>query len=163
MNASRLVPIFVVVAATGCYFYNFYKPDVMLLDRSPRAPVATDSVRLLAQEPTETYKVIAMLTVAAVGIGSSGKLERLGYELREAAGKLGGNGVMIGPESVSESRKTQQLTGRVIVFDSVAPPVQAAARKPSNATAIVLTSATLALTAAGIVLQILAGPDTATP
>src|SRR5262245_61332684 len=103
MTPLRFIPAMMVVAACGFHY------DVLMLDPSPRAATLPDSVRVLGQEPSQTYQVLAMVAVRDWGRGS---LSELSYGLRLEAARLGGNGVLIGPESVSETKDSRSLIGR---------------------------------------------------
>jgi len=135
MSQSRFVPFMVLLATAGC---SFYHAEVLSIDASPRVPAPADSVRVLAQEPAQTYKVLALVSVQYDW--GKGTLPELSQELRQQAAKLGGNGVLIGPASISETEDSRRMTGRVILFDSIAPPLLPTARVPSNAGRIIMGS-----------------------
>ena len=111
MVPSRLIPL-AVVLSIGC-------ARVDVFEVSPRLRPAThpDSVRFLAQEPTQPYTVIALVTVMATQ-----RIARK-YLLKEAA-RLGGDAILLGAGSLTrvntggEIAGTQlQLSGKVIVFN----------------------------------------------
>ena len=129
MAALRfVVPALVLFGTAGC---SLYTRRVLSIDPSVREPTLPDSVRVLAQEPSYSYKVVAIATVAPAYSEGRATLPRLRWELVKEAARLGGNGVLLIPEPLLGA----SLTGRVIVFDSLAPPVVPTA-KPSRASAI---------------------------
>ncbi|HEY3279051.1 MAG TPA: hypothetical protein VGJ83_00950 [Gemmatimonadales bacterium] len=117
MLPSRLAPLAVAFAIIGCTH-----ADVLRLDHVLRPQTRPDSVRLIAQEPTEPYTVIALVSVQSDGtmIHTGDARARL---LKEAA-RLGGHAVLLGNGSLTRigtggeyGGTQQQLTGKVIVFD----------------------------------------------
>jgi hypothetical protein len=124
MSAFRCFPVVAVIAASGCV-----RAEVLSLDPAPRAPTSPDSVRVLAQEPSQKYSVLAIVSVQS-DLGRGSMLE-LTHGLRREAARLGGNGVLIGTDAVSETKNGRFMRGRVILFDSIAPPAQPALAKPS--------------------------------
>ena len=149
MFAPRaLVPI-VLIAAAGC---SLYYHDVLMIDPTPRNPTVVDSVRLLAQEPSEPYRVVALVSVQA-NIGDA-TLRYMSYELIGHAASLGANGLLVGPESITQREEEWVMTGRAIVFDSLAPPATPL-DKPVQRRAI-RTVAAVTLLSASVVAAIVA-------
>ena len=151
MLASRVLVPVALIAASGC---SLYYRDILRVDPTPRTATVVDSVRVLAQEPAQTYKVVALVSVST-NLGES-SLRHMTRALAVEAAKLGANGILVGPESITHTKDQRILTGRAIVFDSVAPPVQPALGKPSYTRRIVMWSILGGVLAAGTVAAILA-------
>lgn len=152
-----VVPALVLLGTAGC---SLYTRRVLSLDPSVREPTLPDSVRVLAQEPSYTYKVVAIATVAPAYSEGRATVSRLRWELVKEAARLGGNGVLLIPEPLLGA----SLTGRVIVFDSVAPPVVPTA-KPSRASAIpaIVSWGLLGAGAVAMIIAIARGDDLEPP
>ena len=147
MSPLRFVPVVAVIAAAGCI-----RAEVLSLDPSPRAPTSPDSVRVLAQEPNQTYKVLAIVSVQSRW--DRGSMLELTHGLKREAAKLGGNGVLISAEAMDT--KSGSMRGRIIQFDSIAPPLQPALAKPTYTGRIVMWSILGGVLVAGTVAAMLA-------
>lgn len=149
MFAPRAVVPIALIAAAGC---SSYYHDVLMIDPTPRDPTIVDSVRVLAQEPSQTYKVVALISVQT-NVGDP-TLRYMAYELMLGAASLGANGLLIGPESITERQDEWVMTGRAVVFDSIAPP---ATRLDKPAQRMVLrTVAAVTLLTASVVAAVVA-------
>ncbi len=117
MFLSRVVLPAVIVGTIGCATHA----DVLRLDSMLRAQTHPDSVRLIAQEPQQSYTVIALVSVRSDPVLGSqdGARRRL---LKEAA-RLGGDAVLLGAGSLTRVGTGGEyggsellLTGKVIVY-----------------------------------------------
>lgn len=81
-------------------------------------------------------------------------LRYMTYELMMHAASLGANGLLVGPESITQREEEWVMTGRAIVFDSLAPPATRL-DKPVQRRAI-RTIAAMAFLGAGVVAAIVA-------
>ncbi len=117
MFLSRVVLPAVIVGTLGCATHA----DVLRLDSMLRAQTHPDSVRLIAQEPQQSYTVIALVSVRSDPVLGSqdGARRRL---LKEAA-RLGGDAVLLGAGSLTRVGTGGEyggsellLTGKVIVY-----------------------------------------------
>jgi hypothetical protein len=115
MFLSRAVPLAAALVVAGCYPTN-----VLTLDTIPRPATQPDSVRLLGQEPTQPYTVVAMISVG----GPNGGVEGLRRRLMKEAARLGGEAVLLDSASLTQvgvggesGGAALQLTGKVIVFN----------------------------------------------
>ena len=114
MFLSRVVPLAVLLAATGCYHTN-----VLQLDPVLRPPTSPESVRLIGQAPDQPYTVVALISVSSADAG----LESLRRRLVKKAAQLGGEAVLLDTASMTQigtggeyGGTALQLTGKVIVF-----------------------------------------------
>src|SRR5688572_17849399 len=94
-NACSLLPL-LAVAAIGC----LYRTDTLRFDQAVRPATIPDSVRVLGQEPTQPHTVVALISVSS-GFPWTGGYDRYAWKLAEEAAKLGGQAVLVGPESLS--------------------------------------------------------------
>lgn len=120
MFPSRVVPLAVVLVATGCVH-----ADILRLDPAPRPQTQPAWVRVLAQEPGQPYDVLAIITVRGGMSGVQGLRERL---VKEAA-LLGADAVLLSSGSLTRvgtggeyGGTTLLLSGKVIAFNREAPP-----------------------------------------
>jgi len=147
---SRVLPVVLVLAAAGC---SFYHTDTLRFDQAVRPETRPDSVRVLGQEPTQPFKVVALVSASAE-VGLAGGYERLTWKLAQEAAKLGGQALLLGPESITRTNGSSTLTGKVLVFEGAAPAEAAVVRRRSStaltigAVALLLVT-TLPLLAAG--------------
>jgi len=99
--------------------------NVERLDYSMRPAQSPNSVRILVEQPLQPYKVIAVIESSGKSVFDS--FEDLRQEMISEAAKLGGDAVLVGPESVDSDfiltgtamieSDTKKITGAVIVFD----------------------------------------------
>lgn len=119
MFPSRVVPLVVVLAATGCV-----QADILRLDAAPRPQTRPAVVRMLGDEPRQPYEVLAIVTVRGGRRGVEGLRERL---VKEAA-LLGADAVLLGSGSLthvgSGDGTILQLSGKVIAFNRESPPAE---------------------------------------
>ena len=120
MLRSYVFPLAAVLATVGCR-----STDVLRLDATLRPQTHPDSVQLLAQEPTQPYTVIALVSARSGGWPYPAVRTTL---LREA-GRLGGHAVLLGTESLTRVSSGSeyggtvvQVSGKVIVFKREAQP-----------------------------------------
>jgi hypothetical protein len=119
MSTHRWAPFIVILAFTASC--SLYHREVLQVDPTPRTATVVDSVRVLAQEPAQTYKVVALVSVSThVG---NGDLRYMTGVLAVEAAQLGANGILVGPESITATEDERFMTGRAILFDSIAPPL----------------------------------------
>jgi hypothetical protein len=107
MLQMRVLPVAAVVGLLACT-----AADVLRLDPSVRPQTSPQSIRLIAQEPTQPYKVVAIVSARGEG-------DVRGRLIKEAA-KLGGHAILLDNGSLTrvggDESSTQQLTGKVIVY-----------------------------------------------
>jgi hypothetical protein len=104
-------------------------------DEQVRPSSAPDSIRLLGQEPSQPYRVVALVSVTS-DAGLEGRdYGRLTWQIARRAADLGGHAVLLGPESISQTAERSVLTGRVLVFDGAVPDAPFVARRGSGMTA----------------------------
>jgi len=87
--------------------------DVVRLDPTPRAQRLPADVQVLASDPRQPYREIALVEVSGGVLPSLSTLTRA---LREEAARLGGDAVVIMGRSEGRS-KGPGLLARVIVFE----------------------------------------------
>lgn len=116
MFLSRFVPVAVVIGTIGCGGTL----DILRLDATLRPQTHPDSIQLLAEEPEQPYRVIALVTATEGGFTPKSARERL----LEAAARLGGDAVLLGIGSLTRvgtggesGGTTLQISGKVIVFE----------------------------------------------
>jgi hypothetical protein len=108
MSRMFVLSLAVVTIATACA-----KPDILRIDPTPRPATVPSAIRLIAQEPSQPYKVIAIVST------QSTRIEAAQRELIKQAALLGGEAILLDNSSLSRIGKDsneQQLTGKVIVF-----------------------------------------------
>jgi hypothetical protein len=106
--AGRAVAVVGLVLAVACV-----NSDVLRLEESVRPATDPGGIRLIAQEPTEPYSVIALLSVSSPDRGVEALRERL---IREAA-RLGGDAVLLDSESLARTGEKRRISAKVIVFE----------------------------------------------
>jgi hypothetical protein len=99
--------------------------SVERLDHAARPARPPDSVSLLVEQPQRPYTVIAVIESKGKSVFDS--FEDVRQEMIAEAAKLGGDAVLVGPESTDTDfiltgtamikSDTKKITGAVIVFD----------------------------------------------
>jgi hypothetical protein len=88
-------------------------PTILMLDGSVRPRTSPQSIRLIAQEPTRPYVVVAIVSTV-------GDVESARHELIKQAARLGGHAILFDTSSITRSGGDQSsspvLTGKVIVY-----------------------------------------------
>ena len=87
--------------------------DILMLDTSLRPQTSPQSIRLIAQEPTRPFAVVAI-------VSARGDIVTARQRLIKEAARLGGHAVLLDNSSltrISDRESTeQQITGKVIVY-----------------------------------------------
>jgi hypothetical protein len=106
--------------AVGCISTN-----VQRLDHTARPAQSPDSVIVLIEEPQQPYTVIAVIESKGKSVFDG--FDDLRKEMVAEAAKLGGEALIVGPESTDTKfiftgivmirSDTRNLTGEVIVYD----------------------------------------------
>ena len=108
------------ILAVGCINTN-----VQRLEQAPRPARSPDSVAVLLEKPQQPYTVIAVIESRGGSVFDSS--DALRKEMIAEAAKLGGEALILGPEStdsefiftgiamIKSDKRT--LTGEVIVYD----------------------------------------------
>jgi hypothetical protein len=106
MILARVLPVAAVIGLLACTAADILQPD-----QTVRPKTSPQSIRLIAQEPAQPYKVVAI--VSARGDDPRARL------IKEAA-RLGGHAVLLDNGSLTriggDDSSTQQITGKVIVY-----------------------------------------------
>ena len=112
--------VFICILAVGCI-----RTNVQRVDHAPRPARSPDSVTVLLEQPQQPYTVIAVIESNAETVFDS--FDDLRHAMIAEAAKLGGEALVLGPEStdsefiftgtamIKSDRKS--LTGEVVVFD----------------------------------------------
>jgi len=110
----------ICIFAIGCISTN-----VQRLDQAPRPARSLDSVAVLLEKPQQPYSVIAVIESEAKSVFDS--FDDLRKEMIAQAAKLGGEALILGPESTDSEfiftgtamikSDKRNLTGEVIVYD----------------------------------------------
>jgi hypothetical protein len=108
---ARTIRYALALAVVGCV-----SSDILRLETAPRPETSPGEVRLLAEEPTEPYTVIALITVSRSSpyFHSVGSLRD---RLRREAARLGGQAVLFDAASLSRTDGATRLSAKVIVFE----------------------------------------------
>jgi hypothetical protein len=116
MRFSRVLSLAAVLSLLACT-----SADILRLDTTPRPRTNPESIRLIAQEPTQPYTVIAIVS-ARQDVGGDPRARLI----KEAA-RLGGHAVLLDAGSVTRvgtggeyGSSVLQLSGKVIVFADTA-------------------------------------------
>jgi hypothetical protein len=116
MRVTHVVPIGAALIILACT-----SADILRLDKTPRPRTNPESIRLIAQEPTQPYTVIAIVS-ARQDVGGDPRARLI----KEAA-RLGGQAVLLDAASVTRvgtggeyGSSVLQLSGKVIVFADTA-------------------------------------------
>ena len=143
MRITYVVPCVLVVTA-AC----LYRTDMIRFEQTVRPETSPDSIRVLGQEPKQPFEVVAMVSVTPSYLLTGG-YDRVTWKLAQEAAKLGGHAVLIEPASLSQSKQTSTMSAKVLVFDNMVVPADAAfARRHGTTAAVVVT---LGIAAASIV------------
>jgi len=110
----------ICIFAVGCISTN-----VQRLDQAARPTRSLDSVAVLLEKPQHPYTVIAVIESKAKTVFDS--FDDLRKEMIAEAAKLGGEALILGPESTDSEfiftgtamikSDTRNLSGEVIVYD----------------------------------------------
>ncbi len=110
----------ICILAVGCINTN-----VQRLDHAARPARSPDSVTVLLEKPQQPYTVIAVIESNGETVFDS--FDDLRNEMIAEAAKLGGEALILGPESTDSEfiftgtamikSDTRHLTGEVIVYD----------------------------------------------
>ena len=108
MVRMRVVLLAALLGGLACA-----KPDILLIDRAVRPQTSPQSIRLIAQEPTRPYVVVAIVSTV-------GDVETARHELIKQAARLGGHALLFDTSSITRAGGDQGtspvLTGKVIVY-----------------------------------------------
>ena len=116
---KRGLLVFACLVAVGCVGLK-----VQRLDETVRPPQPADAVAVLEGEPDRPYTVIAV--VESSYDGALKGFDDLRHELVAEAGRLGGDALILGPESKKDGVifvptpiyfDKKRLTGRVVAFE----------------------------------------------
>ncbi len=112
--------VFICILAVGCI-----NTSVQRLDHAARPARSPDSVTVLVEKPQQPYTVIAL--IESNGETAFDSFDDLRKEMIAEAAKLGGEALIVGPESTDIQfiftgiamirSDTRKLTGQVIVYD----------------------------------------------
>ena len=101
------------------------KAEVLQVDETVRPARSPDSVQVLQEQPRREYTVIAIINLRGETLFDS--FDDLRRKLTEEAAKIGGEAVILQPESTESNviilptgfinSETKQLVAEVIVFD----------------------------------------------
>ena len=114
-----------LVASACCLVLGCVNTSVQQLDHTVRPVRSVDSVSLLLEKPEQPYTVIAVIDAKTGTVFDS--FDDLREEIAAEAAKLGGEAVILGPESTDTAfiftgismiqSDTRKLTGEVIVYE----------------------------------------------
>jgi hypothetical protein len=108
MLKMRVLSLSVLLGALACTTV-----DILMLDTSLRPQTSPQSIRLIAQEPTRPFAVVAI-------VSAHGDMETARQRLIKEAARLGGHAVLLDNSSLTRipdrESTEQQITGKVIVF-----------------------------------------------
>ncbi len=115
MLQMRVLSLSALLGALACT-----SADILRLDPTPRPQTQPDAIQVIAQEPTQPYKVIAIVSARPELMFGQARTR-----LVKEAARLGGDAVLLDNSSVTrvggDKYERTQLTGKVIVFtDSTA-------------------------------------------
>ena len=110
MILTRVLPAAAVIGVLACVTTT---ADILQLDQSVRPQTTPQSIRLIALEPAQPYKVLAI-------VSARGNLDEARARLIKEAARLGGHAVLLDNGSLTriggDEGTEQQITGKVIVF-----------------------------------------------
>ncbi len=108
MLTMRVLSLSALLGALACT-----TADILMLDTSLRPQTSPQSIRLIAQEPTRPFAVVAI-------VSARGDIVTARQRLIKEAARLGGHAVLLDNSSltrISDRESTeQQITGKVIVY-----------------------------------------------
>ena len=109
MLQIRVLSLSAVLVTLACAS----KSEILVLDPSLRPQTTPQSIRLIAQEPTRPYLVVAI-------VSTRGAVDRARQRLIKEAARLGGHAVLFDASSLTriggDEGQEPQLTGKVIVY-----------------------------------------------
>lgn len=109
MRPLLAFPLAALLAAAACT-----RADILRLDPTPRPQTTASAIHLIGQEPTQPYKVIAIVSARTLG-----SIDDARHRLVTEAARLGGHAVLLDNGSLTRLGKDaneQQITGKVIVY-----------------------------------------------
>jgi len=109
MLLTRVLSLSAVLVALACASNS----EILVLDPSLRPQTSPQSIRLIAQEPTRPYLVVAI-------VSARGAVDEARHRLIKEAARLGGHAVLFDSSSLTriggDETQQPQLTGKIIVY-----------------------------------------------
>jgi hypothetical protein len=109
MLLTRVLSLSAVLVALACASNS----EILVLDPSLRPQTSPQSIRLIAQEPTRPYLVVAI-------VSTRGAVDEARHRLIKEAARLGGHAVLFDSSSLTriggDETQQPQLTGKIIVY-----------------------------------------------